>query len=64
MPSPKHYHLDEISGHDFASLPAARCGATDLLADLLTQKIHAMLKQGDLTVENGIILPVKGRKGL
>lgn len=37
MPSPKKYRLDEISGNDFASLSAARCSTTNMLADLLTQ---------------------------
>jgi hypothetical protein len=62
MPSPKKYRLDEISGSEFASLSAARSSSTDLLANVLTQKIHAMLRDRDLIIENGVILPAKVRK--
>ncbi len=63
MSSPKKYRIDEISGSEFASLSAARSASTVLLANVLTQKIHAMLRDGDLTIENGVILPAKARKG-
>jgi len=62
MSSPKKYRLDEISGSEFASLSVARGSTNDLLAELLTKKIHAMLKQGDLIIENGIIHPSKTLK--
>lgn len=59
MSGPKRYRLDEISGSEFASLAAARASSTDLLANVLTQKIRAMLRDGDLTIENGVILPAR-----
>jgi hypothetical protein len=62
--SPKQYRLDEIGGSDFASLAAARRSTADLFSDVLTTKIRAMLQSGDLTVENGVIVPARSRKGL
>jgi len=59
MSGPKKYRLEEISGSEFASLSAARSSSTDLLANVLTQKIRAMLRDGDLTIENGVILPAR-----
>ena len=56
-PRLKKYRLDEIGGSDFASLEVAHRASTDEVSGLLTQKIHAMLQDGQLTVENGIIVP-------
>lgn len=64
MSSPKKYRLEEFGGNEYPSLSAARHPATNMLADILTYKIHAMLQNGDLTIENGIIVPAKARKSL
>ena len=60
--SPKQYRLDEIGGNDFASLAAARHSTADMLTDVLTRKIRTMLQNGDLMVENGVVVPTKSRK--
>jgi len=64
MPSRcKKYRLDEIGGSDFAS-PAAHRALTDQLSEVLTKKIRAMLQDGQLTVENGVIIPAKSSEAL
>lgn len=59
----KKYRLDEIGGSDFASL-AARQTTADLFLDVLAKKIRAMLQDGQLTVENGVIIPSKSSESL
>lgn len=60
----KQYRLDEIGGSDFASLAIAHKASTNEFAGLLAQKIRAMLQDGQLTVENGIIIPAKSNEVL
>ena len=60
----KKYRLDEIGGSDFASLEFAHKASTDEMTGLLTQKIRAMLQDGQLTVENGVIIPSKSKENL
>ena len=60
--SPKQYRLEEIGGSDFASLDAARQSSKNVLTDVLVKRIQAMLQNGDLTVENGVIIPARSDK--
>ncbi len=60
--SPKQYRLEEIGGSDFASLDAARQSSKNVLTDVLAKRIQAMLQNGDLTVENGVIIPARSDK--
>jgi len=60
--SPKQYRLDEIGGNDFASLAAAHHSGADILTEVLTRRIHAMLRDGDLTIENGVVVPARSHK--
>lgn len=60
--SPKQYRLEEIGGSDFASLSAARHSSKNVLTDVLAKRIQAMLQNGDLTVENGVIIPARSDK--
>jgi hypothetical protein len=62
MQSPKKYRIDEVNGSDGSSPSTAYFKSADLFADLLSQKIHSMLKQGDLIVEDGVILPSRSSK--
>lgn len=59
----KKYRLDEIGGSDFVS-PAARQVTADLFSEVLAKKIRAMLQDGQLTVENGVIIPAKSSESL
>ena len=60
--SPKQYRLEEIGGSDFASLDAARQSSKNVLTDVLAKIIHAMLQNGKLIVENGVIIPAPSDK--
>ncbi len=60
--SPKQYRLEEIGGSDFASLDAARQSSKNVLTDVLVKRIQDMLQNGDLTVENGVIIPARSDK--
>jgi hypothetical protein len=60
----KQYRLVEIGGNDFASLAIAHKASADEFSGLLAEKIRAMLQDGQLTVENGIIIPAKSNEVL
>jgi hypothetical protein len=60
----KQYRVDEIGGSDFASLAIAHKASADEFTGLLAQKIRSMLQDGQLTVENGVIIPAKSSEVL
>ncbi len=60
----KQYRVDEIGGSDFASLAIAHKASADEFSGLLAQKIRSMLQDGQLTVENGVIIPAKSSEVL
>lgn len=57
MRTPKSYRLVELSGDQFPSLTGAQEAASGILADMLTDTVRAMLKNGILTINNGLIVP-------
>jgi hypothetical protein len=57
MNGKRSYRLEEISGHQFASLTGAQKAASSILADVLTDTVRGMLQEGILIVENGLIVP-------
>lgn len=55
------YRLEELSGQD-ASLNDARSRATGLLAEYLVGKLTELLDQGELVIQDGVVVPGRRRE--